>query len=89
MLTLTYISALAASFLRSAIVSDGYRASSKVISKTRKIREEFQSAAESMRASVIQKGISNSGSMMQSVLMPKLADHSVPQILPDTDRHDC
>lgn len=89
MLTLTYVSALAASFLWSAMVSDGYRAPSKVISQTRKIREEFLSAAESMRASVIQKDISNRGRMMEGVLMPKLADHSVPQILPDTGRHDC
>lgn len=72
------------------MISDGYRASSKVISMTRKIREELLSAAKSMRASVIQKNnISNSGSMMQGVLMPKLADHSVAQILPDRGRHDC
>lgn len=89
-LTLTYISALAASFLWSAMLSDGHRASSKVISKTRKIREDFLSPAEPMRASVIPKdNISNSGSTMQGVLMPKLADCSVPQILPDTDRYDC
>lgn len=71
------------------MVSDGYRACSKVIPKTRKIREEFLSAAESMRASVIQRDISNSGSMMQGLLLPKLADLSVPQILPDMDSHDC
>lgn len=69
------------------MVSDGYRASSKVISMTRKIREELLSAAKSMRASVIQKNnISNSGSMMQGV---QAADHSVAQILPDRGRHDC
>lgn len=71
------------------MVSDDYRASSKVISRTRKIRGEFLSAAESARASVIQKDISNSGSMMQGMLMPKHSDHSRPQILPDTGRHDC
>lgn len=75
MLTLTYISALAASFLWSATVFDGYRASSKIISKPSKIREEFLPATESRRASIIRKGnISNSRSTIQGGLIPELTD---------------
>lgn len=70
--------------------SDGYRASSGVISKARKIREEFLSAAMSLRASGIPKdNISNSGSVTQGVLMPKIPGHSASQILPGTSQCDC
>lgn len=71
------------------MVSGGYRASSEVISKARKIREEFPSAAKSMRASGIPKdNISNSGSLTQGVLTPEIPGHSASQMLPGTSRHD-
>jgi len=60
-LTLTYSSAPAAPLLWNATVSEGYKASSKATSKKGKIREQLLLSGESMRASVIQMDISNSG----------------------------
>lgn len=52
-LSLTYISAPAASFLWSAMASDGYRAPLNTVYKTRRIRKEFLSAAKSIRTSFL------------------------------------